>query len=269
MRKFNIKNALKKLTKGKQKLPESDAPDAPDLPVLKGRQNLPSLKDLYKDTDMVIKRSKLNVLINQPPSPDWVKNHPIFKREVIRDNKKIQVPVTHIPIERLQWLMKRIFGGYTREVIDFKLLANSISVQIRIHFRDPLTGLKMSTDGVGAVPCQTDKNAGATEFDRIKTNAIMAGLPAAATYAEKDAIGSIGRLFGGDLNRDMESEYISFADEFDAVKVNTLKNMLSKLMAACNDSKKSDKIMNEVTEKEATNNVTIEDYERWIQLLQN
>lgn len=269
MKRFNIKNAIKKLGGSRKKgFPDYDPPPAPDLPMRIGRHSLPNIKELYKDTELVIKRSKLNALVNQEPSPGWIKDHPMFKREVIREGKKVEVPVQHVPIERLQWLMKRIYGGYTREVLDFKLLANSITCHVRIHYRDPLTGLKTSTDGVGAVPCQTDRNAGATEFDKIKTHAVMKGLPAAATYAEKDAIGSLGRLFGGDLNRDIETEYTSLGDEFDVVKMNTLKTMLSKLMAECDNPKKTSKVMDEITDKEATGEPQIEDYEKWIQQLQ-
>ena len=56
-------------------------------------------------------------------------------------------------------------------------------------------------DGVGAAPLQTDKGAGAIDFNKIKNDAVMKAAPAAESYAVKDATEKIGKLFGKDLNR--------------------------------------------------------------------
>ncbi|MCK5612897.1 hypothetical protein KAR91_64080, partial [Candidatus Pacearchaeota archaeon] len=52
-----------------------------------------------------------------------------------------------------------------------------------------------------AAPIQTDKDAAATDFSKVKTDAVMKAAPAAESYAIKDAAEKIGKLFGKDLNR--------------------------------------------------------------------
>ena len=64
-------------------------------------------------------------------------------------------------------------------------------------------------DGIGACPLQTDQGAGAIEFNKIKSNAIMLAAPAAESYAFKDAAEKIGKIFGKDLNRKDEIGYMS------------------------------------------------------------
>ena len=229
------------------------------------KRNLPKIEELYNDANLAIKQSELQVLLNQEPNPKWIKKHPIIKKEIINDEgKKVSVPYEYIPIERLQWLMKRIFGGYEREILNSKIIANSIQVTVRIHYKDILTGEMKFQDGIGAVPLQTDKGAGATDFNAIKSGAVQMGAPAAATFAEKDAIGAIGRLFGGDLNRVEESIYMSNRESFDKVKMNELSIKLSKLIDACQDQELNDKIIDEVTTAEAEGTETIEKYEKWI-----
>lgn len=229
------------------------------------KQNLPSIADLYADKDLAIKESELNVLVNQPPNPVWVKKHPIAKKEIVNDEgKKVSVPYEYIPIERLQWLMKRIFGGYTREIKDTKLVANSIQVIVRIHYRNIITGEMTYQDGIGAVPLQTDKGAGATDFNAIKSGAVQMGAPAAASFAEKDAIGCIGKLFGADLNRADETVYTSIRESFEKKEMNELSRELSQLINECQDQKLNDRIIDEVTTSEANNSLTVEKYETWI-----
>jgi len=48
---------------------------------------------------------------------------------------------------------------------------------------------------------QNDAEAAASDMTKIKSNAVQIGLPAAESYAIKDAAEKIGPLFGKDLNR--------------------------------------------------------------------
>jgi hypothetical protein len=242
----------------------------PNLQNIKEKQalmKLPKIEELYKDTDLAIRESELNLLLNQQPKKEWIKKHPIIKKEIINsDGRKETVPYEYIPIERLQWLMKRIFGGYTREIKESKLIANSIVVTVRIHYRNIITGEMEYQDGIGAVPLQTNKDAGATDFNAIKSGAVQMGAPAAATFAEKDAIGSIGRLFGADVNRNEESIYMSQKESFDRVEMNKLSAELSKLINNSKNTELNDRVIDEVTSAEAEGTLTIEKYQEWIQL---
>lgn len=151
-------------------------------------KTLPKIQELYGDINMVQAQNDLNVLLNQEPNKQWVKTHPMTKG-------------LYIPIERIEWLLTRIFIRWYVEVKDVKLIANSIMVVITLHYQDPINNEWLKQDGVGAAPLQTDKDAGATDWTKIKSNSVQIGAPAAETYAVKDAADKIGKLFGKDLNR--------------------------------------------------------------------
>ena len=69
-------------------------------------------------------------------------------------------------------------------------------------------------DGIGASPLQTNKDAGAIEFDKIKSNAVMLAAPSAESYAIKDAAEKLGKLFGKDLNRSDKIMYDKIGEKF-------------------------------------------------------
>lgn len=238
-----------------------------ELPKKKEKRQLPAIEELYKDSDLAIQESELQVLLNQKPDEKWIKEHPFVRKEVINDEGKIvKVPYKYIPINILQWLMKRIFGGYLREIKEIQLIANSVTVSVRIHYRNILTGEMEYQDGVGAVALQTDKDAGATDFNSIKSSAVMMAAPAAATYAEKDAIGCIGKLFGSDINRKDDIIYISNRERFEKNEMNKLSKELGELIHHCQDKELSDKIAGEAMDATADGTATIEMYKAWIAL---
>jgi len=78
---------------------------------------------------------------------------------------------------------------------------NSVYVKVRLHYKRPTDGEWSFHDGLGAVGVQTDKGASASDLNAIKQDAIMKALPAAESYAIKDAAEKLGVLFGKDLNR--------------------------------------------------------------------
>jgi hypothetical protein len=156
------------------------------------RPALPELKELLAgDMELRADQNDLNVYLNTTPPDGWIKKHPIVSN------------VKYLPIERIEWLLTRIFFRWYIEIVESKIVANSITVTVRLFYLDRLSdsGNYLHQDGVGAAPLQTDKGAGAIEFDKIKNDAVMKALPAAESYAIKDAAEKIGRLFGKDLNR--------------------------------------------------------------------
>jgi len=191
---------------------------------------LPAIAELYNDEALAERKQEndLNVLLNQPPKPDWVKQHPMVKN------------ARYIPIERIEWLLTRIFINWKVEVKDTKLIGNSVVVTVRLHFQNVVTSDWSWQDGIGAAPLQTDKDAGAIEFDKLKNDAVMKAAPAAESYAVKDAAEKIGKLFGKDLNRADQIMYDSllstFADEVTPVLVDA-----KKLIEALDKYKGADK----------------------------
>lgn len=213
---------------------------------------LPVLSELYADTAMVIKQNELNLLLNQPPAQTWISNHPIIKKVIINEaGQKVTVPAQYIPIERLEWLCTRIFSKYKTEIKHSYILANSVVVEIRFHYIDPITGEWEWTDGIGACPLQTDKDAGAIEFNKLKPASVQMAAPAAKTYAFKDAVESLGKLFGKDMNRAENVIYdSSLHAQIDEMSKLEAKRKLSDAIDLCQDNDLKNSIIDNVIDAE-------------------
>lgn len=156
---------------------------------MENKKQLPALSDLHHDPAIAFKNDQLNLLLNQPPPAAWVKKHPFAKN------------VDYLPIDKVEFLLTKIFQEWKCEVISYSNLFNSVSCHVRLHFKNPLTGEWNFQDGVGAVDVQTEKGASAADLSKINANAVMKALPAAKSYALKDAAELLGSLFGSNLNR--------------------------------------------------------------------
>jgi hypothetical protein len=174
---------------------------------------LPKLEDLHHDIQIAFKNDQLNLLLNQQPPHSWVKQN------------KFAGNSSYIPIEKVEFLLTKIFQEWRAEVIDCKQLFNSVSCHVRLHYKNPITGDWSFHDGVGAVGVQTEAGKPASDLSSIKGDAIMKALPAAKSYAIKDAAEHLGKLFGRDLNR---KDVIEFAGAYS--KVDTSK-MIESLTA--------------------------------------
>lgn len=162
------------------------------------KKNLPILKELY-DGDLGLKKEQndINVLLNQPPAPSWIKEHPFAKG------------IKYIPIERIEYLLTRLFLQWRVEVKTIQIIANSVVVSIRLHYQNIQNDEWSWQDGIGAMPIQVNKGKGAMDWNETKSDAVMKAAPAAESYAIKDAAEKIGKLFGKDLNRKDEIGYDS------------------------------------------------------------
>ncbi len=155
----------------------------------KTKNILPSLSDLHHEISIEFKNDKFNTLLNQNVPESWIKIHPF------------QSNIKYLPIEKIEFLLTRIFQNWRAEIISYSALFNSVAVHVRLHLQNPLTGEWTYHDGVGAVGVQTDKGSSASDLSAIKQDAIMKALPAAESYAIKDAAEKLGILFGKNLNR--------------------------------------------------------------------
>jgi hypothetical protein len=193
---------------------------------------LPALQDLYKGDYLALqKENALNVLLNQPPKKEWIKSHPTAKE------------VKYLTIARVEFLLTSIFIQWDIEIKTVQQIANSVVVTVRLHYKNPVTGEMQWTDGVGAAPIQTDKGAGATDFSKVKNDAVMKAAPAAKSFAVKDAAHKLGNLFGADLNRKDEIMYDNMLNRFDMKK--KLEAELSNQLKACQDEGLRSKVMEE------------------------
>lgn len=161
-------------------------------------KNLPTIQELYESDEIQPKKdSMFQLLVNQPPKQGWIKIHPIHKR------------VKYLPIERVEWLLTNVFVKWYVEIKESKILANSVVTTVRLHYHNIVSGEWEYQDGLGASPLQTHKDAGAIDFNSIKSDAVMKAAPASKSFAVKDAAEQIGRLFGRDLNRADQISYDS------------------------------------------------------------
>lgn len=157
---------------------------------------IPTLTDLYADKEAMVKQNELNLILNAEPKAEWVKVHPMTKQK-------------YLPIERIEYLLTVIFGSWSVEVKEVKLIANSVVSIVRLSVKNPLTGETEYQDGVGAMPIQIKKDSGgAIDFPNMNSNAIQLGAPASESYAIKDAAEKFGKIFGKDINRKNSVDYI-------------------------------------------------------------
>jgi hypothetical protein len=151
--------------------------------------NLPKIKDLYNDVQLVSKNDQFITLLNQPPKNEWVKVHPF-----IRGYK-------YLPIERIEYLLKTIFKNYRIEITGQGTSFNGVYVTVRVHYLNPITSEWSYHDGIGAAQLQTAKGTSCADLANINNGALSMAYPMAKTIAIKDACDHFGKLFGSDLNR--------------------------------------------------------------------
>ena len=136
------------------------------------------VEELWANKELMDKVNEFNLILSKEPEAEWVR-------------KLLGTDIKYLPIERLEWLMTSIFGQFHYEVKSVLVINNSVSCMVRVHYYNPVLDCWEWADGVGAAPLL------ATEGDM----AVALALPAAKTFAVKDAVEPLGKMFGKDLNR--------------------------------------------------------------------
>jgi len=155
------------------------------------KKKLPTLAELHQNPQEAFKNDELNLLLNQPPSEHWLKKYPAAMK-IPGDGK-------YLPIDKVDFLLKYIFGRVRIEVKEAKEIKGEMHIIARIHYKDPITGEWDFQDGVGAHPIY-EKAGG------VKTSTAIA-----KQQAKKDAADEIGAVFGRDLGR---KDTIQFAGAY-------------------------------------------------------
>jgi hypothetical protein len=150
-----------------------------------------SIQELYKQPEVQLERDQLITFLNQDPPSTWIKEHPNIKGH------------KYLPIEKVEWMLKRFFKKYSIEVKEYRQVLNSISVCVRVNYLDPISGDMVFQDGVGAWELQTTSGSGPLKLDasNINRGAVPMALGIAKSIAIKDACDLIGNIFGANLNR--------------------------------------------------------------------
>jgi hypothetical protein len=154
--------------------------------------------DLVSDRQLARKEDAVSKLLSMPPHASWIKRRDDIK---VKDDAGRMVALQYLPIDKVEFLLTKIFQRWRVEIIDFKVLAHSVGVHVRLHYKNPASGEWLYTDGVGAVALQFDSKSDKNEVNNMKSNAVQLALPAAKSYAVKDAAETLGAIFGKDLNR--------------------------------------------------------------------
>jgi len=90
-----------------------------------------------------VPQEQLNAILATPPPASWIKTHPN-----IAGHK-------YLPIDKVEYLLRKCFKKFSIEVIEAKQILNSISVVVRVHYFNPASNEMMFHDGVGAWELQT------------------------------------------------------------------------------------------------------------------
>jgi hypothetical protein len=176
------------------------------------KRKLPSLDELINaDLIQLDEINQLNVLLNQQPPEKWLKKHPMTGHP-------------YLPIDKVEYLLTKLFFQWRAEIKDSKLIGNSVQVTVRLHYFNIVTNEWDWQDGIGACPLQTESKAGAIDFDKLKSAAVMMAAPAAKSYAIKDAAECIGAIFGKSLNRADKTGYDSLLNNTSFNKEDKYKN---------------------------------------------
>lgn len=163
----------------------------------------------------------LKEVLNNAPNHKWLKSHPTAKG------------VLYLPIDKIELLLDMIFSEWRVEVLQLSQLAQSVCATVRVHYKNPISGEWSFHDGVGASPLQTNAGKSAADLANIKSNAVQLAAPAAKSYAIKDAVEHLGKLFGRDINRADTVGYSSLYSQEEsnkpADKTDEVEEFLSKL----------------------------------------
>lgn len=156
-----------------------------------------TIQQLYSNPLAKLQEDKLITFLNQNPPEDWVKKHPYIKNHL------------YLPIEKVEFLLKRFFKKYRIEVLEYRQILNSITVSVRVWYQDPISNEMLCHDGVGACELQTAKDTGPLKLDasNINLGAVPMALGIAKSVAVKDACDHIGNIFGANLNRKDAMEF--------------------------------------------------------------
>lgn len=150
---------------------------------------LPTLTELLEGIDIAGPSEALNAITNVDPPAKWVKEHPYVKGH------------KYIPIDKVEYLLRKIFKKYRIEVLREGTAFNGVFVVVRVHYLNPATGEMDYHDGIGAAQLQTKSGSSPADLVNINNGALSMAFPIAKTLAVKDACHHFGKIFGSDLNR--------------------------------------------------------------------
>jgi hypothetical protein len=172
---------------------------------------LPTLTELFDDVALAGKTEGLNAILNTSPPEKWVKKHPFIKQ---KDTAGNEIPYFYMPIDKVEFLLRRIFKRYRIKITGQGTAFNGVWVTVRVKYKDPITSEWEYQDGIGSIELQTKKGSSPADLGNINHGALSMAFPLAKTLAIKDACDLIGNIFGANLNR---RDTIAFTPDLDLI----------------------------------------------------
>jgi hypothetical protein len=192
----------------------------------------PTVAELFEEGDnieLAYKNDMFNQLLNTPPKKEWVKKHPTVANW------------NYLPIDKVEFLLKKIFTKYHVEIKQVQPLFNAVQVTVRLHYFNPILGVMEYQDGVGAEALQLNSGSNASDLNSIKKGAVTIATPIAEVHAIKDAAEKIGDIFGGNLNRKDVTPFVGDAN-IKTSYVSAEQKRRAELIEACTDIKQLEKL---------------------------
>ena len=88
--------------------------------------NLPTIQELHEENALVsYKNDQLNLLLNQEPKKEWVKEHPFVKGH------------KYITIDKVEFMLRKIFKKYSIEITNQGTSFNGVWVTVRVNYFHP------------------------------------------------------------------------------------------------------------------------------------
>lgn len=203
-----------------------------------------SIQELYENPGLTLKQDQVNVLLNQNPPDNWLKNHPTISG------------YKYLPIDKVEFLLKKIFKKYRIEILNTGVAFNGVYVTVRVHYIDIVSGEWDFHDGIGGKEMQVKKGTSPSDLANINSGALSMALPIAKTLAVKDACDHFGNIFGANVGRkdtivfgaDTKLEAVVFTNEEkrvqkliekakDRATLETLKTHLTEQLQSAYDQK--------------------------------
>src|SRR6478736_2024627 len=106
-----------------------ETPNLKNLPKVQEQPKLPTIQELFEESiELAGKSEGLNAILNTPPPDKWIKTHPFIEGH------------KYIPIDKVEYLLRKIFKSYKIEVLREGTAFNGVYVVVRVHYFNPATG---------------------------------------------------------------------------------------------------------------------------------
>jgi len=134
--------------------------------------------------------------LNKPVTPGQIKVN-----KFANDSK-------YIPISFIETRLDQYFFGLW-ETVNFRtqVIVNEVVGSIDLRVKHPVTGDWITRTGAAGVPIQMKSGSGVTQVGEKIHNTLVKDYPHLKAMCVLNAVKSLGKMFGRDLNRKFEDDY--------------------------------------------------------------